>query len=243
MSLPCPKPVICQLWLLSFSSLSRYVGRFESVLSADEWQRAERFATPILRQRFVLARGGLRFVLATELGVAPDKLQFMQAAQGKPVLLAGSVPKVCEFNLSHSGEWLAILLSSDAPVGVDVEQQKPLGRLLAIAERFFAAGEVLWLKARPESEQLQAFYRLWSLKEAYVKGLGLGISAGLSGFSLLPDEVSGRASLLDRDRDGFERDWSVFSSDLLPEYSLAWAIRAQQRKVEVIIHKKLQIFG
>ena len=63
-------------------------------------------------------------------------------------------------------------------------------RLVRIAERFFANDEITFINSSPDSETLAArFYWIWTRKEAYIKYTGLGIGAGLSGFSVMSDSM------------------------------------------------------
>ena len=90
---------------------------------------------------------------------------------GKPYL-----PKHPEihFNLSHGGR-LAAAVFADTDVGCDVEQ---VGQAdMALAKKFFCAGEYARLVQLPEGEERDtAFYRLWTLKESFAKATGLGLA-------------------------------------------------------------------
>ena len=68
-------------------------------------------------------------------------------------------------------------------MGVDVE---PVDRRapLDIADRYFAPDERAWLFARPEAERPRGFFRLWTMKEAFIKATGKGISQGLQSFAI-----------------------------------------------------------
>ncbi len=95
---------------------------------------------------------------------------------GKPYLPGEDI----YFNLSHAGTW-AICAVSGAPVGCDIEQ---LGAYrYGVAQRFFHAEETRLLEAAADEESRRdLFFRLWTLKESYVKAVGRGIAMGLSSF-------------------------------------------------------------
>ena len=84
------------------------------------------------------------------------------------------------FNLSHSGN-VCMCAVSDKEVGCDV-QQIALANL-KIAERFFHPDEVKLLNELPADQKNDMFYRIWTLKESFVKTIGKGMSIALSGFS------------------------------------------------------------
>ncbi|WFR63863.1 4'-phosphopantetheinyl transferase superfamily protein [Paenibacillus amylolyticus] len=71
---------------------------------------------------------------------------------------------------------------------MDVEKIAPID--MQIAERFFSPMESQFLAAEPDNRQLETFYRLWTLKESYIKAVGMGLSIPLDSFAILPDEVS-----------------------------------------------------
>ncbi|XP_059070050.1 uncharacterized protein LOC131068563 isoform X6 [Cryptomeria japonica] len=81
--------------------------------------------------------------------------------------------------------WCALLLQN---VGIDVEEKtrRTNTNILAFAKRWFSSPEIAWLDAFTDpEEQRQKFIQLWTLKEAYVKALGKGISgAPLKDFSI-----------------------------------------------------------
>ncbi len=101
---------------------------------------------------------------------------------GKPYLANGAV----FFNLSHSGE-RAMCSVSDMEVGCDVQK---IGEAnLKIADRFFSPSECKMLNAAgDESEKIKMFYRLWTLKESYVKAVGTGLKTPLGSFSVTTGE-------------------------------------------------------
>lgn len=83
------------------------------------------------------------------------------------------------FNLSHSGEW-AVCAIGDAQVGCDVEEIASVRN--GIAERFFTENEVQYLAQFEGERRKEEFFRLWTLKESYMKMTGEGMSLGLKHF-------------------------------------------------------------
>ena len=98
---------------------------------------------------------------------------------GKP-----KIPGIC-FNLSHS-EDMVICTVSKKPVGCDVEKVKEIN--LKIAERFFAKKELEYLKSFEKNNRADAFFRLWTMKESYMKMTGEGMRLGLDQFEVILDE-------------------------------------------------------
>ena len=81
------------------------------------------------------------------------------------------------FNLSHSDEWVACAVS-DQPVGCDLEKIGPVHE--GIAKRFFTENEVRYLECFDGQAKLDEFFRLWTMKESYMKMTGEGLSLGLN---------------------------------------------------------------
>ena len=149
-----------------------------------ERQRAASFATEEWRDRWSAARGTLREVLGRALDIAPGAVALRYRPHGKPELdpacaaLAGEL----RFNLSHSGGRALIALAR-VEVGADVEHLKKR-RTDDIARRFFAAGEQQTLFALPPAEREQAFFRLWTCKEAFLKVTGEGLSRSTRSYEI-----------------------------------------------------------
>ena len=106
----------------------------------------------------------------------PNARQIREDEHGKPYLPESGV----SFNLSHAGRW-AVLAASVSPVGVDIERIRSGER--GVARRFFCPEETALLDAIPDETQRNAmFFRLWTLKESFLKATGLGLSLPLNAF-------------------------------------------------------------
>jgi 4'-phosphopantetheinyl transferase len=192
--------------------------RWLQVLSDDEIARAGRIRVPDKQRQFRVARTFLRLALGWTMGVEPASLRFAYGAQGKPYL-PGAGPG---FNLAHSGGMAVLAMTSGAAVGVDIEQIRPRPGFLRLARRFFSDREVQALESLAAARRLEAFYSVWTRKEAVVKALGSGISAGLDHFDVTVDPQDGAAVLATRWPEA--ADWWL--ADLAPEpgYRAAAAI-------------------
>ena len=94
------------------------------------------------------------------------------------------------FNLSHSGRWGLLAVTTGRRVGVDIQEMDPRTECEKLAERFFSRRESAALMALPWNERRTAFFRGWTRKEAFLKAMGRGISMGLDTFdvSLGPED-------------------------------------------------------
>ena len=154
--------------------------RLKSSLSDGEAARALRFRFERDRRRAIVSRGTLRELLARATGRAPREIDIVEGDRGKPALRTGEI----EFNVSHSHELVAIALA-DAAVGIDIERVRPMGaEAMSIARAHFSPAEIDRLAAAPDGDD--AFFAIWTAKEAVVKAAGGGLSIDLRSFTV-PD--------------------------------------------------------
>lgn len=168
------------IWRVPIGHTGRVLPHLDTVLSTDERRRADRFALAGPRTAYIVARGTLRLLLGRYLDCDPATLRFAYGEHGKPALEDGAL----HFNLSHSGDLVLLAFATDRPVGVDIEFGRDRVSSDAIAQRFFAADEVEALQALSKSQRKEAFFRIWTRKEAYLKALGAGITVALDSFSV-----------------------------------------------------------
>jgi 4'-phosphopantetheinyl transferase len=150
---------------------------FLTFLSADERQHAQKLNNPAVRKRMIAVRARLRCLLALKLHQDAVAIVIDKGEHGKPYL--PDFPEFA-FNLSHSGDYLAIALGRECSLGIDIEQIKARKNLLGLAEKCFSQAELNHWQNLPEAERLPDFYRLWTAKEAFVKATGQGIQLGLN---------------------------------------------------------------
>jgi 4'-phosphopantetheinyl transferase len=146
-----------------------------AILTEEERQRAARFRQQADRTRFICGRAALRLLLAEHLGVPAPAFRFALTPKGKPYLEGRPI----DFNLAHSGEFVAVALSADT-VGVDVERIGRPADPLGFARGRFAADEVR--RVEEAANTAVEFARIWTAKEAVIKAEGTGVGLGLDRF-------------------------------------------------------------
>ncbi|WP_233836270.1 4'-phosphopantetheinyl transferase family protein [Paraburkholderia sp. ZP32-5] len=167
-----------------------------AVLSDDERAKAARF----LRHEDALRHAGtrvvLRYLLAERTGVKPDALHFEPDAAGRPRIVSlrnplsntPGAPDVClDFNVSHSGRHALIAIAARGRVGVDIEAARNGIDWQRLTPTVFAPRDNAYVSALPVSLRADAFYAVWTAKEALLKALGVGIGDGMTWFSVLGD--------------------------------------------------------
>jgi 4'-phosphopantetheinyl transferase len=163
-----------------------------TVLDEEERVRAGRFFRAADRQQFIAAHGMLRAFLSYFIGGAPQDWRFITGSHGKPALHPVHRLQGIDFNISHTNGAVACAIAQGFAIGVDIENEENTGNHLDIAETYFAPAEFMLLRATPAAERKALFFRLWTLKEAYIKALGRGLSITLDrfAFSLSPIAIS-----------------------------------------------------
>jgi 4'-phosphopantetheinyl transferase len=167
-----------------------------ALLSEDERKRVATFVRDEPRRRFIVARGRLRERLGERLGLAPIDVAFRYGPNGKPEV------EGVHFNVAHTGD-LALLAIADAPVGVDVERIRPMKNATALAQRWFHADEVARIAAA--AEPLGEFFRTWTMKEASLKLIGVGVGESLPKVLTPAEGVGGWATGLPANLLGIDR--------------------------------------
>ncbi|MGQ8873214.1 4'-phosphopantetheinyl transferase family protein [Paenibacillus sp. TSA_86.1] len=158
-----------------------YWDLFLSYVSEERRTQALRFIHQADAYRSVMGEVLTRVKLSELTGIRPEEFSFTRNKYGKPALINDAN---VQFNVSHSGDWVALIAGSEDELGVDVEKIAPID--LQIAERFFSSSECQFLAGKPEEMQQETFYRLWTLKESYIKAVGMGLSMPLNSFAILP---------------------------------------------------------
>lgn len=147
-----------------------------ATLPPAERERADKFAFPHLRERYIAAHANMRRLLAAYLRLDAASLQFEVAARGKPSLPGQPL----HFNLSHTNDHGLLAVTRAGEIGVDIESPDRKLDRTGIAGRFFSKAEADELASLPDEQQAEAFCNLWTRKEAWLKATGVGISEGLN---------------------------------------------------------------
>lgn len=212
MELQCPRTYVAQAWYVYTADFreARTQTYFRSILSGGERSRYERFRFEQDRLDYLVAHGVLRVLLGNQLGRSPGDVTFDTNRYGRPEIADHQARERIRFNLSHSLGLACCVLCGDMPCGIDVERRanvenlvRPsevaLGRqrdrrqsngqddgmrLDTLARQFFSRDEAEVIRQSSGREKQQRFLTIWTLKEAYVKARGMGLSLPLDSFSM-----------------------------------------------------------
>lgn len=151
-------------------------------VSRDRREKILRMKNEAAKLRSLAAGNLLHYALCEELGYSFESTKPFSIGygeKGKPYLT--EYPGI-HFNLSHSGDYVCCA-AGDVPVGVDIQEKVKVHEKLA--ERFFTPADQRMLAECGEEERQDLFFRMWSIKESYLKLTGEGLSGGLAEFEIL----------------------------------------------------------
>jgi 4'-phosphopantetheinyl transferase len=201
---------------------------FLPLLAPDENARVERFYFEKDRQRYIIGRGLLRKLLAGYLELEPTQIQFSYGPCGKPELRTKDQINDLKFNLSHSQDLLIYAFCWDRRVGIDVEHIHSMPDERRLAEEFFSAPESAFLKTLSGSQRLEAFFKLWTCKEAFLKASGDGLAKSMDQFEIqLAERKLARLVSIDGDPNQAVR-WRLETFEPAPGYQAALAVEEEK---------------
>lgn len=148
-----------------------------TLLSEQEQKRAAAFRLEKDRLRFLTGHILLRKILSLYLHYPAEKLTFHTGTHGKLCLCfeEAALPQI-HFNLSHSEDFAALAFSCSSPVGIDIEKVRANIRAETLVRRFFHPDEYAEFLTLDETERQTFLFRRWTVREAFLKGLGDGFT-------------------------------------------------------------------
>lgn len=179
----------------------------EAWLTPGERDRYARYRSDADRSMFLLGRILARTLVARTTGLAPDAWRWHEGPRGRPEM--ADVPSPVRFNIAHSGGMVVCAVAATREVGVDVEDRHRHAAAPALIERCCSTAEIAHLNELRAPDRQARFFDYWTLKEAYLKARGLGVSVRLADISF---HVSPPAP-------------SVTFSGSLATWSAAWEFR------------------
>lgn len=210
-----------QVWCAVLDRPDHETRIFTDWLSPEEKARATGAATDLLRRRFIARRGLVRGLMGQAVGRSPRDVVFQVGEEGKP-----SVENAAglSFAVSHSGPMALVAMARGHRLGVDIECRRPRKDLEGLARRTFCPNETEALLALPPDTRMEAFYRVWTRKEALAKAVGMGIASSFHRFSVSLGPAEG-SRVLHMDLPGESADaWVLLDLEPVPGYSGTLAV-------------------
>ncbi len=186
------------------------IDSFLELLDEAELKRASKYHQKKDSQRFIIARGMLKFIASQYLGI-PAAMVKIEVGNNKKPFIDAILSNRLEYNISHSGNWILLAFSLDS-IGVDVEQILPSFEFEPLLPGCFSLSEQEKIQSAPDARS--KFYLFWTRKESYVKAIAKGLDERLPNIPCL----EGEWELVYENNT--RKDWQVLSFQLDQEH---WA--------------------
>jgi len=195
--------------------------QMKGVLSACEMERFQRFRLDRDRQLFLVAHALLRSTLSLYADVEPAAWQFRAGSHARPEIVAPRVP--LRFSLAHTSGMAACAVTLEHDIGIDVEEISGDARM-EVADRCFSLAELADLGRVSADRRAARFFEYWTLKEAYLKARGVGLSVPLDGFSLRQDVDNSWRIIFESPMNDDPARWSFWSRRVGESHQAALAV-------------------
>jgi 4'-phosphopantetheinyl transferase len=216
-------------WIFDLDNRDQTNRNWEKILSAEETNRSKRYLTEKDRQRFTARRGLLRQLLSRYTNIQAAEIVYATNPYGKLSLPANPV----KFNLSICQGRVIYAFALEMEVGVDLEQVRKLDEHEHMVGHWFSPDEQASLDCLAPELQVEAFYHVWTQKEAFIKAHGKGLSLPLKDFSVSVDPNLPGGLLSIRGGAGDVSKWKIYTHTPTAGWRAAVCARAE---AEVEVH-------
>lgn len=186
------RPDEVHVWIVEPERIDdpRLLEAYWGLLDAGEREKKRRFRFERHQRQYLVSHALVRLTLSRYAPVAPEAWAFTPNEYGRPEA-TGEWGRRLRFNLSHTDGMALVAVGLESDLGADVEDAERPGETVEIADSFFARTEVQALRALPKERQRERFFEYWTLKEAYIKARGAGLSLPLDqfAFDLQPEQL------------------------------------------------------
>lgn len=201
--------------------------RYLPVLNREELFRYKSFKDVARKRQFLFSRFILKNKLFEITNQNADDIHFEIGTYGKPFLPG----KKIYFNISHSENYVAYVIAKKE-VGIDIQAQRTFSNLNGLIEKVCHPNEKELLENSLDKES--DFLKIWNLKEAYSKCVGLGIQTQ---FSKLDFSKLAQTDFQENSNDGKSPNINVDGK----EFEVSFKILDRTSKIFVSVFKSLQV--
>jgi 4'-phosphopantetheinyl transferase len=215
------------LWLAKLDELPEEDGKD---LSKEELKRADRFLYQKHKILFIKRRSILRKLLSNYLPIEPNEIVIKQTKLGKPYV-ANSGTQIY-FNISHSKEYVLYGFSREAELGVDIEFLNAEIEAELISKHFFSSDEMSLIRNSEGLNRTEAFFRLWCIKEAYIKLVGKGLTYPLDQVLVKDTMIKPRLEIPSTFPGQELEDLTCLYVDLVKDFGIGVVIEGKNLEIE-----------
>jgi 4'-phosphopantetheinyl transferase len=218
------------IWYIEPESLqdTAQLSRFLEWLSPEERAQHGRFRFDQHKHSYLVSHALVRAALGLITKVDPAKFSFKINAYGKPFIATPIQHQTLHFNLSHTEGLAAVAISRHMALGIDVENKNRQVLTQSLAEQFFAPEECHAVAQASEHERSTKMLEFWTLKESYIKAVGMGLSIALDSFAFKLATAQQAACLLRLDAQAEELDaWRFWQGQPTKDHLMALAYKPE----------------
>jgi len=172
-----------------------------------------------LRKRAIITKGLLRLLIGKYLNLNPGELVFSYNEFGKPFIPDDK--SGLQFNISHSDDMAVFAFSNLTEIGVDIEKVKVIEDMEGVMNLCFTEYEKNWFRAINDEPRVETFYKMWTIKEAFIKAIGRGFSFDPKDIELT-NESGDQILIRQINSDEFSgKKYQVRTIEILPGYKVS----------------------
>ncbi|MBX3457836.1 MAG: 4'-phosphopantetheinyl transferase superfamily protein [Candidatus Paracaedibacteraceae bacterium] len=204
----------------------------KAVLSPREIQTAEKFRDIKHQRDYIYSHIALRHILSAYLDCSPHQIPLTFNKYNKPYLKPNDNPCGVEFNFSKTHGLAICALTREHRVGIDVECIRPIKNQDSIAKQILSLKEQENYFSSSLSERQKLFFQYWTLKESFIKAIGVGFSFDIDKVTFSLDDIS-RPSIYIQP---FPEESSLWSSDFFSVGDNHYAALSTKQAIKEIDH-------
>lgn len=199
--------------------------KYHSLLNNVEREQQQRFYFIKHQKRYLITRALVRTVLSFYSNITPKEWRFSKNQYGKPFIdhLLTDVPLY--FNVSHTEGMIILAVSLEKEIGIDIENIDREIDWLQLAKKNFSPIEYEQLLALSTNQQKERFFDLWTLKEAYIKACGMGLSIPLNQFFYFFSAENHVQIAFDARRNDAPKHWNLWCIETNDVHKISMAIK------------------
>jgi len=225
------------IWLNYLNLHQARLKHLYPLLSAAEKERSERFKHYKPRKNYIASHGFLHTVLSYYVNTPANEITFSLGEQGKPSIIDEQNSENIQFNLSHSGNLAILAVCKNHQLGVDIEHTDRKADWGGIARRFFTEDEQGKFFQLNENMQEDAFYKVWTRKEAHMKVTGKGLSLSPTQFEIsIPPEPAAFIRNLKAEDNNLYKMQDIDLPDIYNDYHASLSATFDFQELKSFIH-------
>ncbi len=211
-----------------------------AILSSEELDKHRRFHFPADRHRYLVSHALLRKTLSKYIDIPPADWTFSHGKHGRPEISNPNLAAL-RFNLTHTAGLVGCVVTLDSDCGIDAELVSDRHNPTGIAERMFSASECLEMQQLKDATQLDYFFTRWTLREAYVKARGIGISFPTRKLHFRVDGEARVEVMFEAGLQENEHDWRFHLLRPTPEHIAAIAVRTGNQPEKKLLARTIEL--